>query len=245
MNNLSKPIDTPSLLIIGDSITLGAAEVRGSEIVDYVQPTCIDLLKSAFPQVDIRIDAAVRRNSVSVKDEIDSIIARHAPHRVMLMIGGSDCDMDWKRFILSEGQIARSRVPVDRYEKNMRLICQKLLAAGATPILTDLPNHHLAICGPYVSALCGKDITPLITRGGGQAESDKHLVHYRQCIAGLSRELNLDLIRYGEALDNYPAAEVLSRDGTHPSAAGHRVIAAAMIAAMSQPACAAAAEMTA
>jgi lysophospholipase L1-like esterase len=231
MNNLSD-----FLLIVGDSITLGAAEVRGDSIVQYVQPTCIDLLKSALPALDVRIDAAVRRNSVTVREEIEQIIARHQPRRVLLMIGGSDADMDWKRFILSDGKIARSRVPVERYEKNLRFICERLLSAGAAPILTDMHNHDLTICGPYVSKLAGKDIVSMIARGGGQAESDKHLVMYRQAVAAVAAEFNLELIRFGQALDSHPSDSVVSHDGTHLSAAGHRVVAAAMIAALSQPA---------
>jgi lysophospholipase L1-like esterase len=137
--------------------------------------------------------------------------------------------MDWRRFVLTDGKTARSVVPVERYESNMRFICERLLAAGFTPILTDMPNHHFALRGPYVSKLAGKDIMPMLERGGGQAESDRHLVHYRAAIALIAKEMNLDLIRYGEALDAQPAEEVLAADGTHPNAAGHRIIAQVMI----------------
>jgi lysophospholipase L1-like esterase len=229
----------PSLLIIGDSIALGAAEVRGTQVVEYVQPTCIDLLKAAMPMLEVRIDAQVRRNSASVRQEIDKIIARHQPRRALLMIGGSDADMDWRRFVLTDGKVARSVVPVDRYENNLRLICRQLLSAGATPILMDMPNHHFVLRGPYISKIAGKDITPLLERGGGQAESDKHLVLYRAAVAGVAADLNLELVRFGEALDAHPPQSVLSADGAHPNAAGHRLIAQTLIAALSQPAAAA------
>jgi len=231
------------LLIIGDSIPLGAAEVHGSEIVEYVQPTCVDLLKAAMPTLDIRIDAEVYRNSVSVRQELEQIIARHQPRRVLLMIGGSDADMDWKRFVLSDGKIARSRVAVEKYESNLRLICGRLMETGAAVILTDMPNHCFALKGPYVAKLTGKDIPALLELSGGQAESDKHLIHYRNAVSAVARDLQLQLIRFGEALDSRPADEVLCADGTHPSAAGHRVIAGCLIAALGQPM--AAAEMTA
>jgi lysophospholipase L1-like esterase len=223
------------LLIIGDSITLGAAEVRGTQVLHYVEPTCIDLLRAGLPMLDIRVDAQVSRNSVSVRQEIESLIAAHQPlDRVLLMIGGSDADMDWKRFVLSEGRIARSRVPVDRYEKNIRQICERLIAIGATPILTDMPNHDFKLKGPYVSQLSGKDVVAMIDAGGGQAESDKHLVEYRASIVAIAADLGVQLIPFGAALDSYPSGAMLSPDGTHPNAAGHCVIAQCMMAVLGE-----------
>jgi lysophospholipase L1-like esterase len=242
MNNWSE------LLIIGDSIALGASEIRGADVVEFVNPSCVDLLKSALPDLNIRVDAQVSRNSATMKQEIDKILARHSPLKniaVLLLIGGSDADMDWKRFVLSDGAIARSRVPVERYEANMRLICAKLLEAGAIPILTDMPNHNFALRGPYVSKQAGKDICALIERGGGHAESDKHLVQYRAAAARIAADLNVELITYGPQLDAYPAAEVTALDGVHPNTAGHRVIASALIAALSRRRPAAAVELIA
>jgi len=239
MNNLS------DLLIIGDSVALGAAEVRGNDIVEYIQPTCVDLLKAALPHLTVRIDAQVRRNSVSVRDEIDALIEKHHPAHTLLLIGGSDADMDWKRFIVSDGKVARNRVPVERYEKNMRHICERLIAAGATPILTDVHNHNFAICGPYVAALTGKDIPAMIINGGGQSESDRHLMQYREAVTKISNDLGLQLIAFGHAMDQYPPEQMVSHDGTHPSAAGHRVIGAMFITALGQSARAGLAELSA
>lgn len=229
MSNSSDSSSQQQLLIIGDSIPLGAADVRGSQVTEFVTPNCVDLLRAALPTLNVTVDAAVRRNSATVKQEIDQIIARHAPQRTILWIGGSDADMDWRRFVLTDGKTARSVVPVEKYENNLRFICERLLASGSTPILTDMPNHHFALRGPYVSKLAGKDIMPLLELGGGQAESDKHLVRYRAAVAAIASDLNLDLIRYGEALDAQPAEEVLAADGTHPNAAGHRIIAQVLI----------------
>jgi len=231
------------LLIIGDSIALGAAEVRGGEMVERIQPNFIELLQAAMPDLSIRVDAGIMRTTASVRPVIDKIIARHAPlHdlRVLLLIGGSDADMDWKRFILSDGAIARSRVPVERYDDNLRFIVGRLLEAGALPILTDIPNRHLSLCGPYMSALAGKDVVSLLDRSGGQAESDTHLRRYRAAVAQIADDFGLALVRLGEALDKHLPADVVCADGTHPNAAGHRIIAQEMIAALDRPQTAAA-----
>lgn len=251
MSNLSEITKVPellnlhqSLLVIGDSIALGAAEVRGSQVLEYVQPTCIDLLKAAMPSLEVTVDGEVSRTSASVRVEIDKLIERHQPKRALLMVGGSDADLDWRRFVVTNGEVARSRVPVEKYESNLRLICDKLIAAGATPILMDMPNHHFVLRGPYVSKLAGKDIMPMLERGGGQAESDRHLVLYRAAVSRVANDLGLQLVKFGKALEAYPAEAMLTHDGTHPSAAAHRVIAATIIAVLTQP-FSASAEMTA
>jgi glutamate/tyrosine decarboxylase-like PLP-dependent enzyme len=85
-----------------------------------------------------------------------------------------------------------------------------------------------------VGKLSGKDVPAMILNGGGQAESDRHMVPYRMAVAAIARELDLQLIRYGEALDGHPSAEMVSVDGTHPSKAAHGVIAEVMIGALSR-----------
>jgi lysophospholipase L1-like esterase len=185
-----------------------------------------------MPRLNIVVDAEVHRTSVQAAQLVDGVIAKYQPQFMLIIIGGSDADMDWRRFVLSDGNIARSKVPVDRYEKNLRTIAQKLIAAGIVPILTDIPNHYFEIKGPYVSKLAGKDLMPLIRAGGGQAESDKHLVLYRAVVSSVASELHIPVVRYGQALDDHDPAAVLCNDGTHPSATGHRVIADVLIPAL-------------
>ena len=144
------------------------------------------------------------------------------------MLGGNDADMDWRRFVLSDGKIARSRAPVETYEKNLRQIATRILAAGATPVLTDMPNHHFELRGPYVSKIANKDITGMLERGGGQAASDKELVKYRAAVAQVAKDLDIPLARYGDVLDAQPPRDMVGIDGVHPSAAAHKLIAEAL-----------------
>src|SRR5205814_10221188 len=123
---------TTKLLILGDSISLGVAEVRGNDIVARVEHCYVDLLMHALPKVQIIIDADVHRTTSAAREAVDGLLAAHKPQAVLVMLGGNDADMDWRRFVLSDGKTARSRVPVETYEKNLRLIASKTLAAGAT-----------------------------------------------------------------------------------------------------------------
>jgi lysophospholipase L1-like esterase len=221
---------TTKLLILGDSISLGVAEIRGiNEIAARLDASYVDLLTPALAGTTIVIDADVHRTTGAVRDSVDGILATHSPDVVLIMLGGNDADMDWRRFVLSDGRIARSRVPVETYEKNLRLIAAKITATGAMPVLTDMPNHHFELRGPYVSKIAGKDISAMLERGGGQAASDKELVKYRDAVARVARDLNIPLARYGEVLDAQPPKEVIGIDGVHPSAAAHRLIAESLL----------------
>src|SRR4051812_15523764 len=107
------------LLIIGDSFTLGAADVRGNEIVEHVRESYVDRLRASLPQVDIRIDAEVYRHTSAVRNIVEGLLDLHEPRVVLLTVGSSDADLDWRRFVLSEGQIIRNRVALATYEKNL------------------------------------------------------------------------------------------------------------------------------
>jgi lysophospholipase L1-like esterase len=221
-----------SLLILGDSISLGVYELRGNEVAERVSPTYVDLIQRIFPDLQIQIEAGPFWNTSDFYKKIDEMISKHSAETVLVMVGGSDADMDWKRFVLSDGAVARSRVSVERYEKNLRHIVAQLLAAGRTPILSDIPNHHFEIRGPYISKIAGKDVMSLIERGGGQAESDRHLAMFRAVVAQIATEKGLELVRYGQALDQRDPKVVLSVDGAHPNAAGHQVIVDVLLPAL-------------
>lgn len=213
------------LLIVGDSITLGVAEILGDEVLSRVHTTYVQHLSRHLSDVAIAADAALYRTTANVCQTIDSLLDCYKPDIVLLMIGGNDADVDWKRFILSEGRVVRSRVPVERYGENLALLAAQVLAAGACPVLTDFPRHNLAIRGAYLSHLAGRDLLPLIEQAGGQAESDRQLGQYRQAAATIARQNSIELVAYGVALDACEAQVVLGADGAHPNDVGHVVIA--------------------
>ena len=216
------------LLILGDSISLGVAEIRGNDIVARVEHCYVDLILHALPKVQIIIDADVHRTTSAMREAVDGLLAAHSPQVVLVMLGGNDADLDWRRFVLSQGKVARSRVPVETYEKNLRQIASKILASGATAVLTDMPNHHFELRGPYVSEIARMDITAMLERNGGQAASDKELVKYRQAVAQVAADLDVPLAKYGDILDAQPPQQMVGVDGVHPSAAAHKLIAEAL-----------------
>jgi lysophospholipase L1-like esterase len=223
---------TSKLLILGDSISLGVSEVRGNDILDRVDTTYVDLLSHALPGVQIVVDADVHRTTAAACKSIDALLATHQPGAVLIMLGGNDADLDWRRFVLSNGEIVRCRLTVDAYEKNLRELARKILDFGAVPLLTDMPNHHFEFRGPYVSKLAGVDVSSMLERGGGQAASDQSLLKYRAVVTRIAAELPVAVIRYGEILDAHQPRKMVGIDGAHPSAAAHQLIADALIPAL-------------
>ena len=170
----------------------------------------------------------MHRTTSAAREAVEGLLAAHLPQIVLVMLGGNDADLDWRRFVLSDGKIIRSRVSVETYKNNLRQIASKILAAGATPVLTDMPNHHFELRGPYVSKIANRDVTSMLERGGGQVASDKELVKYRQAVAQVATDLDVPLARYGAILDGHSPREMAGVDGAHPSSAAHRLIADAL-----------------
>ena len=213
------------LLIMGDSISLGVAELRINEIVGYVQPAYTDILRKDLLDVEIVIDADIHRTTSATLGVVDGLLSSHRPNAVLLMLGGNDADVEWRRFVISDGRIARSRVKLETYAANLEALARRVRNAGGLPVLTDMPNHNLATRGPYLSMLSGKDVTGMIAAGGGQETSDAGLQLYRNAAARVAQDLNCPFVAYGENLRHYPLEKMSGVDGVHPSAMAHQLIA--------------------
>jgi lysophospholipase L1-like esterase len=222
------------LLIIGDSIALGAAEVGAAgNIISSVQKSYVDRLRETLPRTEVIVEAEAHRRTATVISQIDSMLTRHRPDVVLLNLGGSDADVDWKRFILSDGRIRQHRTAPDRFARNLRVLAERVFAASAFPVLFDWPEHDLSIRGPYISKMIGRDIMPLIQAGGGQMASDAHSKDYRQILTTAAKELDLPLVVCAQMLAQRPS-EVYAADGVHPNDEGHRVLALLLLPVLLQ-----------
>ncbi len=215
----------PTLLVVGDSISLGISEIRGTEVTGNVRRSYLDILRAEFPQIHFVVDADIHRTTADALDLMDSLLHRHRPDVVLLMLGGNDADLLWKRFVVSNGKIVQNRIRVDRYAANLTRLAQKVLAGGARLILTDMPNHSLEIRGKYLSGLSGKDVSAMIQAHGGQPVSDRELELYRVAAAQVAAEQQCPFVRYGTALSHVPLESVSGPDGVHPNDHAHEIIA--------------------
>ena len=213
------------LLIIGDSITLGATEVSGDKILSNTDNTYVRMLGELAPRLRVTVDAAIHRTTADVLPLLDGLVAQHNPDAVLLMVGGNDADLNWRRFVITNGRVVNSVVSLQRYTQNLRQIVTSLVSAGILPLLTDMPNHDLGMRGRYISQLCGKDIMPMLHRCGGHAESDRRLAQYCHAAAQISHELRSPIVRFGEALAGVALEEALGPEGAHPNARADDIIA--------------------
>jgi lysophospholipase L1-like esterase len=223
VNNL-----TGTVLIVGDSISLGATEVRGNDVVDRVECSYFDLLRQQFPSVDFSLDGGVHRTTLLARQRIAGLLATQQPDIVLLMVGGNDATLDWKRFVVTDGKIARSKVPVERYQENIVDIVRQVRDQGAIPIISDIPVMSIKKRGEYLSQLTGKDLTPIIERGGGQAEVDRHHHIYLNAAASVADQHDVLMVRFSQVMYEMGHCAVVSADGVHSNARGHQVMADAI-----------------
>ncbi len=219
-----------TLLIVGDSISLGIAEIRGADVIGRVQRSYLDILQAGLPDIKFIVDADIHRTTADALELIDSLLQEHHPDAVLVMLGGNDVDLLWKRFVISNGKIVQNRIRVDRYSANLTKMAQKIISAGALPILTDVPSHALDIRGRYLSQLSGKDVSSMIQAHGGQPVSDQALEVYRVAGAKVAAELECPFVRYGTSLSRLPLESVFGPDGVHPNDYAHALIAGELTA---------------
>ncbi|MGA2502141.1 MAG: SGNH/GDSL hydrolase family protein [Tepidisphaeraceae bacterium] len=226
----------PHILIVGDSITLGAAEVRGNQVARTVAPTYVDHLRDHLPHASFRVDAAVLRTTAGLHPHVVSLLESRRPDILLLMLGGNDADIDWRRFVLSEGRTVRNNVPVERFLANLSSLAAAGSAVEAQVILVDVPNHNLALRARWMSEMIGRDVTELIERSGGQAESDRHLAQYNQGIRSLTVQCDAVLAPWAQAIETIAPEHRFGPDYTHPGERAHRVIAQALLPAIARAA---------
>jgi lysophospholipase L1-like esterase len=220
------------LLIVGDSITLGAAEVRGNTVLSTVTTCYVDLLREAIQDLDIRTDADVHRTTGEALNKLPALLSTYHPTMVLFMLGGNDADIDWRRFVLSDGQVIRPRTPLEKFEENLARLAELAHAARAHAILCDIPGSDLMVRGAYVSRQSNRDVLSMIQRRGGQEDSDAQLREYQLAAESAARRAGADFIAYGHALAQHPKHLMLAADGTHPSSDAHRVIAETFVPAI-------------
>ena len=227
-NNLpSRSIVANRLLIVGDSLAMGAAEVSNADVVRFISPAFPDLLRTMLPQLDIVLSCGVRHDTDTARKHLPGLLETHRPAVVLFAVGGSDVDLDWRKAILSNGRRTRSRVSIGDYQNNLRGLVATTRAAGAKPILIEGTSSCLAIRGIYLGRLSGLDVNAMIAAGGGQETNDVRVEKYRETVRRVAAELDADLIPSPGVLASEDPDIIFTEDGVHLSVFAHRFLAAA------------------
>lgn len=219
----------PRLLILGDSITLGATEVFREHIYSTAPRSYVHDLVSTLDSWDIQTDAALHRTTTTSARLLPGILEAHRPDILLLMVGGSDADIDWKRFVVSKGARVKANVPVHTYSANLMHIINECRANGVTPVLTDVPNCDLAGRTAWLAGKIGPVIEAAVeANGGGQAEVDRRCAEHNSAVEDIAASTGVPLARWAAAVAHLPLAERLGPDFVHPGAAAHPIIAATL-----------------
>jgi hypothetical protein len=181
------------LLIVGDSLAMGAAEVSNTDVTRFISPAFPDLLRTLLPQLEIILVSGVRYDTNVARKQLPELLKLHRPSVVLAAVGGSDCDLDWRKAILSHGKRSRSRVSLDDYEKNLRAIVEITRAAGARPILVEGTSSNIPMRGQYFTRISGLDVNAMVIAGGGQQSNDVRVENYRQVVRRVAASTATDL----------------------------------------------------
>lgn len=224
------------LLVVGDSVVLGATEVVGSQIVSKAAVGFVDRLRTLLPDWAVNFDGGVHRTTVGALAALPALLAAQRPDIVFFMVGGSDADIDWRRFILKNGASVRSNVPIEKFSTNLNRICDLCGAAGAVPVLMDMPSCDLQARTRWLEAQSGKSLANMIAGAGGQAECDRRTLLYVKAVETISAARQLPVAQWAREAQSLPVERRFGADGFHPGEDAHVIIAAAVARAVRQAA---------
>jgi len=204
----------PIIVAFGDSITKGFRD-DGSLVEEQ---TFRHLLQKALDEEsDLEwkvINAGVGGNTTDdALKRIDADVLDHNPDYVTIMFGVNDASLlsfpDFR-------ERHEPRVPLDRFERNLETIIEKIGKVGALQILmTPCPmgkKHPYRDSPPYR----GRDMNFMLR-------------DYAEAVRKIAREVGLPLLDVWEKFMEGGDPDKLLLDGVHPNADGHRVIADMLI----------------
>jgi hypothetical protein len=212
------------LLIVGDSVALGATVVVGKEVVERATPGFVDCLKWRRALWTIDTDAEVHRTTVQAMPLLPRLLTRYRPDIVLFVLGGSDADIDWRRFVVSRGRKVRNNTQLDTFRIALRTLVDTAITGGACPVLSDIPSQDVVKRGKWMSQQVGQDVLPWIEAAGGQGESDRRHAEYTRAVERVAAEAGVDIARWAQAISSLPADERFGQDATHPSIRAYALI---------------------
>ena len=189
------------VLFIGDSVTAGFG-LGGRP--SYVCLTS-ERLQERGLDVEILCNALDGADSSYLLRRYHRMVTAHDPDWVAFNVGLNDA-------LPPEGRAPRS--PAE-FAANMLELIDRTTTLGARPILI-VPNPRYIPAG-------GMRLTD--ERGTSEEALCDVMQHYADVVRGLADAMNLPLVDAHRAFRNEPRAADLLQDGTHPTLAGHELLA--------------------
>lgn len=115
----------PTVLVVGDSLALGAERVHGPQILTRVTPTFVDTAACWLAPARIILDAAPARTARSAVRVLPALLAAHRPHAVVFSLGLHD--------------VLHPSTTPERFTDALVRLCDLAASAGVPAVLCDLP----------------------------------------------------------------------------------------------------------
>jgi lysophospholipase L1-like esterase len=195
------------ICFFGDSITEGWIE--GEYVPEFAFPAITDSLLlvngRSFTSVNLGAGGETTEDAIA---RIDHELLPRRPRVVLIAFGSNDLFI-W-------GTPPFQRVPLQRFVANLRYLCRKIRGIGAVPLFMTLPPVLAQRFSTYI------DSTLYETYGGIEALNWE----YSDAIVRIAREEGVAAVQIDFAAGR---DTLLGFDGVHPTAAGHRMIAQALL----------------
>ncbi len=196
------------IVCMGDSITRG---IRAGVTFEqtYEQLLQKRLTETVGPVRVINAGIGGERTDQAIK-RLDRDVLSMNPDYVTLMYGTNDCHWD--------PEATGPRLPIDKYEANLRQMITRIREAGAVPLIVTPPPLTFAL-EKIVK------LNPVYKERGITFETQRYVHRVRH----IARQMNVPLIdiyaAYGELAVAGKNTDDYYTDGCHPNPAGHKVIA--------------------
>jgi lysophospholipase L1-like esterase len=195
------------VLFVGDSVTAGFGLGCGSSYVCLVT----ERLRERGVAAEILCNALDGADSGYLLRRYHRMVTAHDPDWVVLNIGLNDA-------LPPEGRVARG--PAE-YAANMLELIDRTTTLGARPLLVA-PNPRF----PQLAALrmAGYSFDSVGSDDAATRPTDV-MPQYADVVRGLADALHLPLVDAHRAFLAEPDVTRLLQDGTHPTPAGHELLA--------------------
>lgn len=197
------------IVALGDSITKGVRTgVAAEEIFSFLVER---RLQERFPVIRVMNEGIGGERTDQALARLDSLLAEHRPTAMLVMYGTNDAYVDSGR---TEPRLSR-----ETFAANLEAIVNTLRAAGVRPILMTEPAW-------------GQAAAP----DGSGEHPDIRLGNYMAASRAVAERLGVPLVDHHAAWRAAAAGGqdlgAWTTDQCHPNAAGHRVMADAILEAL-------------
>lgn len=143
--------------------------------------------------------------------------------KIILEIGGNDCDYNWDEVSRNPYGIHQTKTPLDIFEVELSGLIERLITQGITPVLVSIPPLDHNLFYNFISENRDKD--SILSFLGTKRKIYEHQKAYNEVILKLANAYQVEVIPLREAVEQQGDVESLyCLDGMHLNEKGQGLI---------------------